>query len=424
MNHLRRVARGATALILGFSAALALTACEVAGPKKGADTAPEQPALAASVTPGPPSAGDQPGVAPARFLIPGVPFVSYADAARLRLPHGAFMYSNPSQTACLAMVLEYWGYRRALLERAEAPELENWESSSGAARSLDDIKALLAKGIPVQVVVALTPYGDRFPDTEQIAETARKVGAAEGPRSGVLGRIVRFEDLPKIEKEWDIDPERDAMHVAIYGTTRLVIGYDDERKVLVLHDPTFGPAFEMSYDDFMSTWEVVGRRYAGSYPPGYAKALAKRSAGKPYRQRTPREQAAFHYVYGYALNATGRAKEGAQQFRRGLAIPGIDAGYHHLLELELAFALAAQGNARDAIDVAEAAAELVPQNPVPWRLLEYLYTQSPGPDAAAKAGQARSKAEKLATDEGAAKTLSRALPRDFWVMTLGYWASR
>jgi hypothetical protein len=74
--------------------------------------------------------------------------------------------------------------------------------------------------------------------------------------------------------------------------------------------------------------------------------------------------------------------------------------------------------------VAEAAAEIVPEDPVAWRLLEYLYAQTPHPEATVKAGQARSKAEKLATDEGAAVTLSRVLPRDFWVMTLGYWASR
>jgi tetratricopeptide (TPR) repeat protein len=240
----------------------------------------------------------------------------------------------------------------------------------------------------------------------------------------VLGRIVRFEDLPKIEQEWGINAEQDPMHVAIYGSTRLVIGYDDERNVLVLHDPTFGPAFEMSYDDFMLTWDVLGRRYAGSYPPDYAKVLAKRGPGKPYRRRTPQEEAAFHYVYGYALNATGRSKEGAEKFRKGLANPRIGRGYQHLLELELAYALAAQGNAQGAIDAALAATELVPQDPIPWRLLDYLYARSPYPEAAVKAEQARSKANKLAADEGAAAKLSWVLPRDFWVMTLGYWASR
>ncbi|HVO47642.1 MAG TPA: hypothetical protein VMT29_15045 [Steroidobacteraceae bacterium] len=418
------LARLVAVLIVGSSAALLLTACEVAGPKTAPDTAREQPMTVAPVTPNRPKDSDQTRVAPSRVLLMGVPFVGFGDAARIRLPHGAFMYSNPSQTACVAMVLENWGYRRSLLERAEAPELEKWEVSGGEARSLDDIKALLVKGIPVQVAVALTPYGDRFPDTEPIAQTVQRVGAAEGPRSGVLGRIVRFEDLPKIEQEWGINAEQDPMHVAIYGSTRLVIGYDDERKVLVLHDPSFGPAFEMSYDEFMLTWDVLGRRYAGSYPPDYARVLAKRGPGKPYRQRTPQEEAAFYYIYGYALNATGRPKEGAEKFRKGLAIPRIGRGYQHLFELELAYARAAQGDAQGAIDAALAATELVPQDPIPWRLLDYLYARSPYPEAALKAGEARSKADKLATDEGAAAKVSWVLPRDFWVMTLGYWASR
>jgi tetratricopeptide (TPR) repeat protein len=424
LDGLRHLARLVAALTVGSGAALLLTACEVAGPKKAAGTAHERPVTAAPVGGNPAGASDQTRVPPSRILLMGVPFVSFEDAARMRLPHGAFMYSNPSQTACLAMVLENWGYRRNLLERTEAPELDNWQHSGGQGGSLDDIKALLVKGVPVQVVVALTPYGDRFPDTEPIAETVRKVGAAEGPRSGVLGRIVRFEDLPKIAKEWGIDAEQDPMHVAIYGSTRLVMGYDDDHKVLVLHDPTFGPAFEMSYDDFMLTWDVLGRRYVGSYPPDYAKVLAKRGSGKPYRQRTPQEEAAFYYVYGYALNAIGRSREGAEKFRKGLANTRIGRGYQHLFELELAYALAAQGDAQGAIDAAEAATELVPQDPIAWWLLDYLYARSSYSDAALKAAQARSKGDKLAMDEGAAATLSRVLPRDFWVMTLGYWASR
>lgn len=412
---LRHLARRVSTLIFGGSAAMLLTACQVAGPNKGPETAPEQPIAAAQGNLNPPSAGDESRVLPPKVLVAGVPFVSFAEAARIRLPHGALMYSNPSQTACLAMVLENWGYSRKLLERVEQPELAKWERSGGEAQSLDEIKVLLVKGVPVQVVVALTPYSDRFPDTEPIAETVRKVGAAEGPRSSVLGRIVRFEDLPKIDKEWGINAEQDSMHVALFGSTRPVIGYDDERKVVVLHDPTFGPAFEMTYDDFMLTWEVLGRRYAGSYPPDYAKLLAKRGAAKPYRQRTPQEQAAVYYVYGYALNATGTPKEGEEQFRKGLAIPGIGPGYQHLFQLELAITLANQGDGRGALEAAEAAVKLVPEDPIPWQLLRYLYEHSPDPGATAKAEQARSKAEKLSNDEKSAAKLSDVLPRDFWV---------
>jgi len=169
---------------------------------------------------------------------------------------------------------------------------------------------------------------------------------------------------------------------------------------------------------------VLGRRYAGSYPPDYAKLVAKRVAAKAYRQRTPQEQAALYYVYGYALNATGKSREGEQQFRSGLAVPGIGPGYQHLFELELAFALAGQGDARGAIEATEVAAKLVPEDPIPWQLLDYLYAHSPYPDAAVKAEQARAKAETLLNDEKTLAKLSSVLPRDFWVMTLGHWAGR
>jgi ankyrin repeat protein len=411
-------------LIAGGSAALLLTACQSAGPAKVQETVPAPQVAAAQANPDSPSAADAGRVSAPKALVPGVPFVSFAEAARIRLPHMALMYSNPSQTACLAMNLKYWGYSQELLERTETPEVANWVVSRGEARSFDEVKDLLVKGVPVQVVVALTPYGDRFPDTEPIAETVKKVGAAEGPRSSVLGRIMRFEDLPKIDKEWGINAEQDPMHVALFGSCRLVIGYDDERKVVVLHDPTFGPAFEMSYDDFMPTWEVLGKRYAGSSPPDYAKRLAKRGAAKPYRPRSPQEQAAEHYVYGYALNATGRPKEGEEQFRKGLAIPGIGPGYQHLFQLELAIALTVQGDGRGALEAAEAAATLVPEDPMPWWLLADLYAHSSYPDAAVKAEEARGKGDKLANDENAVAKLSSVLPRDFWVMTLGHWAGR
>ena len=129
-------------------------------------------------------------------------------------------------------------------------------------------------------------------------------------------------------------------------------------------------------------------------------------------------------MYAYALNATGRPKEGEEEFRKGLAIPGIGPGYQHLLEVELAIALVGQGDARGAIEATEAATKLVPEDPIPWQLLDYLYAHSPYPDAAVKAGQARSKAEKLMQDESTVVKLSRVLPEDFWVMTLGYWAGR
>lgn len=124
----RYLMRLASMLIIGASAAMLLTACQVAEPRKGPEPVPEQPVAAAQASPNPLSAADEASILPPKVLVPGVPFVGFAEAARIRLPHGALMYSNPSQTACLAMVLENWGYSQALLERAESPELDKWSA--------------------------------------------------------------------------------------------------------------------------------------------------------------------------------------------------------------------------------------------------------------------------------------------------------
>jgi hypothetical protein len=411
-------------LILAAWVATQLTACQVAQPKGPPQIASDQPAAAAPAgrtTSG--AVGDTAARSP-KALLTGVPFIGFAEAARMRLPHEVLMFANPAHVACLAMMVENWGASRILLEQSGPTDLDRWQDSSGQAQSFEEIKALVSKGLPVMVIVALTPYGERFPDTAPNQEMAQKLGMAEGPRSGVLGRIVRFDDVPKIEREWGFDPLQEGMQLALFASSRLVIGYDDQRGVVVLHDPTFGPAFEMRYEDFLLTWEPLGRRYDTVYPPDYAQRLAKKRLGTPYRQASPRERAALHYVYGYALNASGRAAEGAAEFRKGLAVQKIGRGYEHLLWLESGFALGALGDLVHAKEAAEQATASVPGDPVAWRLMAELYALSPGSDAAAKSQQAQDKADKLTADEGTRVGLSRVLPRDFWVMTLGHWAGR
>src|SRR6185436_12108101 len=107
--------------------------------------------------------------------------------------------------------------------------------------------------------------------------------------------------------------------------------YDDERKVMILHDPSFGPAGEMSYGDFESNWRLNDSTFIAKPPQGYAEFVAKRRAAEPYPPRTADMQAAVHFVFGYGFSEIGRPAEAEREFEKGLAIPGIGKGYRHML---------------------------------------------------------------------------------------------
>ncbi len=47
----------------------------------------------------------------------------------------------------------------------------------------------------------------------------------------------------------------------------MVVGHDDSRSVIVLHDPTFGPYWAVSFDDFDEMWILSSATVAVSYDP-------------------------------------------------------------------------------------------------------------------------------------------------------------
>ena len=90
-------------------------------------------------------------------------------------------------------------------------------------------------------------------------------------------------------------------------SARVVIGYDDDRDVTILHDPTFGPAWEVSYQDFDDMWAPGGRTFAAVHPPDFEDIVAERSTAAAYsaarrtiaRRSTSRLPMAYRRVAGW-----------------------------------------------------------------------------------------------------------------------------
>lgn len=201
---------------------------------------------------------------------------------------------------------------------------------------------------------------------------------------------------------------------------RVVIGYDDGRQVVILHDPSFGPAWEVPYGDFEKMMEVSKGLGITGYqvirPANAAEASARRASASPYRPRTPDERAAEHFVYAYALGSVWREADALEQLREGLAIPGIGKGYQHLLLFELAVHEWIEGHTEDAITTALKAAELVPEHFRPWQFLAKAYRDSSAADSAQKASAAADKARTLCSDSRALNVVGEVLGRDFFVV--------
>lgn len=344
-------------------------------------------------------------------LILGVPFLSWGEAAGLEYEDKNIL--NPSFAASLGMVLEYWGQDLELLQQSanalpKGPE--GWgRVESGEGKSLDDLKGFIDRGIPVLVDPSITPYGHTLsPMFFALAEAQIK---EEGRCSGVLGRMVSLRTFRDVEAELGFSPWE-----SLLQSSRVVIGYDDERKIVILHDPSFGPAWQVSFDDFEKMWEPKKRWYLAAYPPNHGEVAAKRPPAADYAPRTPDQQAAEQFVLGYALSCVGRMVEAEEHFKRGLAVPGIAKGYQHLLLFELALQYRTRGGTEEAIAAAQKATELVPEHHRPWEFLAQTYRSSAASDVrGSKAANAERKALATCSDRTAQSTLERSLARDFLI---------
>jgi len=332
---------------------------------------------------------------PASVLIPGVPFIGWREAALL--PSVDKDTTNPSFAASFGMVLRHWGQPMSVLTDADLGLPKGgggWaEYKAGRSGSIDELKAFLARGTPTIVFAATTPIAHApSPVVTGLAFGAGLSVGGYGFVSGILGRMVSLDDFLRLRRagaERGLDPRE-----RVFDADRVAIGYDDHRGVIILHDPSFGPASEVSYSDFLRMWEISGRQYLAIWrregtpprPPGPA----------AYRQPTPDEHAARRFALAYALSSLGKSQEAEEQLRAGLAIEGIGDGYRHLFLLELAPLLAARGDQDAALTAAQDAIALLPEHHRGWKALARILWRIRGKEADDRAGEAETKARNLA----------------------------
>ena len=361
----------------------------------------------------------EPGRLPSKALILGVPFISWSEAARL--DHRNKDILNPSFPASWGMILKYWEQDLTLLKQSVMAVPQGWVMERKNGKHLAELKPFIARGIPVFVEPALTPVA-HTPSPVVAAMASVMPGAVTGEQadrlgklmseyggsfSGVLGRMRSLDIFRQLEDLTNMSPWE-----TLLESKRVVVGYDDDRKVVILHDPSFGPAWEVTYDDFEKMWAPHGRIYGVGYPPDYAEVLAKRSTAPPYPPRTSDQQAAVHFVFGYALSSVGRVVEAEEQIRKGLAIRGIGKGYQHLLLLELALHYGTRGNIEESNRTLQKAIELLPEHDRPWQFLAQNYRHEGWEQ---KAADAEGKAEVLCANRKAEKIVWKTLGRDFFI---------
>ena len=357
------------------------------------------------------SADVPPAEPPARVLIGGVPFISITEGNALEAS-GTFW--TPSSRAAHMMVLRY--YR---------PEAKTWDDyhkatdeqsgtlreESGDAKGLEELRALLSAGNPVIVVTASTPYAHELYYTfELLLGAGARLGVnlrdldAKDYSSRILGRMVGLDVQRKIGENIPMNP----LHELATRCERVAVGLDPTRRVVIVHDPAFGPAWEVPYDDFERMWSAAGRMYCVLAPKDGAPPSV--AATPAYPPRTPDQQAAECYLYGYSLAATGKAAEAEERYRAGLSLEGLSPGYRFLFLQERGYLAYRQKRSEEAVSLLREATEQIPQAPGPWFLMARICRETGAAGGKSAADEFQRKAEKLAGDEEGMRVGLKAFP--------------
>lgn len=350
-------------------------------------------------------------------LIPGVPYVSWRDAAKVTTEQ-ARRDVNPSITASRAMVRAYW----TVAQDGSAPGSVllaccqgGGEFRQDSAGSFEDLKPLLASFKPIALDLALTTDGHPL---TKVFVFGRSVGMApqvkwpEGTSSLMLGTVMPL---------WAVDSYRTALQgfspvmEGLVVAERVLIGYDEARGVVIVHDPSFGPAVEMAMGDFERMWAAANRRYETLEPPDAENVVVRRAGAAPYRNRTTEERAAQLWVQGTVRASLAMAPEAERDLRAALALPGLGTGYEHLVQLDLGAVLMQQQRYADAITALQRSVALVPENPRGWELLAEAATAAGQGDLAKDAAKREKKARQVRDPAALSRRLDEAIPADLWL---------
>jgi len=360
---------------------------------------------------------DPPPVDPAQVLIGGVPFISIAEGCAIE--HPSLLMWHPSARAAHMMALRYnqadaktWeDYLKATDDRAGA-----LREKEGEARDLEELGALLSAGNPVVVVTASTPYAHSLYGVfEMLLAAGGEYGGmklqdldARDYSSQLLGRMVgldvhrkmaetKMESVTVYGGPAEGAARMNPLHEIAMRCSRVVVGLDPVRRVVIVHDPVFGPAWEVPYNDFERMWSAADRMYSVlERKDGTRSSAATTSA---YPPRTPDQRAAEEYLYGYSLAATGKTTEADERYRAGLSIEDLSVGYRFLFLQERGYLAYRRGDPEEAVSLLRQATEQIPQAPVPWQLMAEICGKTGAAGGKPAANEFEGKADKLWADQ-------------------------
>lgn len=366
------------------------------------------PALLAGASEPPPAA-----------LVRGVPFISWREAAGLSYPSKNIL--NPSHIAARRMVLGYWDSTLPADLSGDLVVkryLGNPALRTGDHATLPQLKEFIARGLPVVVNLPLTPEGHPFYQTFAIMKELGqvKVSWPTGSKSGALGDIMPLDVVPAFKEALK---GTNPLNESVTAAVRVVIGYDEPRGVIVVHDPSFGPAVELPESEFSAMWSAADARWQVLEPPDAEAVIRSRVGAPSYRARTADEFAAERFAHGYVHSALRQMAEGERDLREALALDGVGPGYRHLLNLELALNLQSQMRLDEARLPAEEATRLVPENDRGWLALALIGRLSYDGKLQARAEREGKKALKALEKESGRQRLAQLIPADFFVDYLG-----
>jgi hypothetical protein len=349
---------------------------------------------------------DAPPLPPAA-LIQGVPYFGWHEAVAWQYPNRDVV--NPAAMAAGQSMYRYWGLD---VLRAAEGGTSAFTTEGGAGTSLEDVKRVLARGWPVMLDRATTARAHRLYVVPKMCAAMKHLDLVGPTRaSGTLGDMVPLEEIARLRAAGCEVGLNDSVIVA----PQVAVGYDDARRVFVVHDPSLGPHLEVAYDDLERAWSATGRMYAYLAPVDPA---ASRPIPVAVRARTADDDAAVALFAGYAAAVCDDNASAADILRRALALPGISPARTHLLRLELGTALYVLN------DVPAAIAELRGANAA---FDEYAHAHdalaailAASDDAAERrASKAEKKRAKSLCSPAAQRRVADTLGRDFYVMGCG-----
>jgi tetratricopeptide (TPR) repeat protein len=359
---------------------------------------------------------------PTSYYIEGVPFVSWGEAADFDYPNSNVL--NPSYTAASQMVWRYWGVSLDPVTGWPADELPDGAYRSVESASLEDLKREIAQNHPVEIYPAITVHAHYLYVTVKILSMLSKDAdydlEQKGPTSGMLDEMVSIDAFMNAVSR---GCPKNLISDSVYIAARVVVGYDDARGVMVIHDPVFGPDWEVSYEDFQQMWRFVFNHMTVTQFD--VAGVERRPAEIAHPPRTPDHDAAFALFNGYALSAVNQLEAAEAELRRGLAIDGISMRYQHLLRVELGSLLADTRRPDEAIKVLHEAVEIYPDHFRAWGELGNAYRDKGDRKSRRKAEAAFDAMKKLCTTETEGR-VALELGRDFFIAgcrgaKLGWW---